>query len=74
MPPRNIDLAHAVVNEDARRRGIGLALFAHVSRYAYEQGYRSITTDWRSVNLLSSRYWPKRGFRPQYLRLYRAVP
>lgn len=74
VPPRNIDLAHAVVNEDARRRGIGLALFAHVSRYAYEQGYRSMTTDWRSVNLLSSRYWPKRGFRPQYLRLYRAVP
>ena len=33
-----------------------------------------MTTDWRSVNLLSSRYWPRRGFRPQYLRLYRAVP
>ena len=74
VPPQNIDLAHAVVDEDARRRGVGLALFAHVSRYAHEQGYRSMTTDWRMVNLLSSRYWPKRGFRPQYLRLYRAVP
>jgi GNAT superfamily N-acetyltransferase len=74
VPPRNIDLAHAVVEEKARRHGVGLALFAHVSRYAYEQGYRSMTTDWRSVNLLSSRYWPNRGFRPQYLRLYRAIP
>ena len=30
--------------------------------------------DWRMVNLLSSRFWPRRGFRAQYLRLYRAVP
>ena len=33
-----------------------------------------MTVDWRMVNLLSSRFWPRRGFRPQYLRLYRAVP
>jgi hypothetical protein len=33
-----------------------------------------MTTDWRAVNLLSSRFWPRRGFRPQYLRLYRSVP
>ena len=35
---------------------------------------RDGSTEWRSVNLLSSRFWPRRGFRPQYLRLYRAVP
>jgi hypothetical protein len=41
---------------------------------SHDQGFRSITTDWRSANLLSSRFRPRRGFRPTYLRLYRAVP
>ncbi len=47
---------------------------AHALNGAHERGFRSMTVDWRSVNLLSSRFWPRRGFRPQYLRLYRAVP
>jgi hypothetical protein len=33
-----------------------------------------MTTDRRCNNLLSSRYWPARGFRPTFMRLYRAVP
>jgi GNAT superfamily N-acetyltransferase len=74
VPEGNIDLAHAEVREELRGRGVGLALTAHVLGWAHDHGYRSITTDWRSVNLLSSRFWPRRGFRPQYLRLYRAVP
>lgn len=74
VPPHNIDLAHAVTLDDVRGSGVGLALTAHVFDWARRHGFRSITTDWRSVNLLSSRFWPKRGFRPQYLRLYRAVP
>ena len=56
------------------RRGVGLALTAHAFAWAYEQGFESMTVDWRMVNLLASRFWPNRGFRPQYLRLYRAVP
>ena len=74
VPSRNIDLAHAATLDDVRGTGAGLALTQHVIAWAHEHGYRSMTTDWRSVNLLSSRFWPKRGFRPQYLRLYRAVP
>jgi GNAT superfamily N-acetyltransferase len=74
VPPGNIDLAHAATLDDVRGTGVGLALTAHVLRWASEHGFRSLTTDWRSVNLLSSRFWPRRGFRPQYLRLYRAVP
>jgi GNAT superfamily N-acetyltransferase len=74
VPPANIDLAHAEVRDELRGRGVGLALTAHVLRWSYEQGYGSMTTDWRSANLFSSRFWPRRGFRPQYLRLYRAVP
>ncbi|MGH3050167.1 MAG: GNAT family N-acetyltransferase, partial [Gaiellaceae bacterium] len=65
---------HVATLADVRGRGVGLALTQHVLAWAQAQGYRSITTDWRSVNLLSSRFWPRRGFRPQYLRLYRAVP
>jgi|SRR5579884_51080 len=74
VPADNIDLAFAATREEVRGSGAGLALTAHAFNWAHEHGFRSITTDWRSVNLLSSRFWPRRGFRPQYLRLYRAVP
>jgi GNAT superfamily N-acetyltransferase len=74
VPPGNIDLAHVATLDDVRGTGVGLALTHHVLGWGHEQGYRSMTIDWRAVNLLSSRFWPRRGFRPQYLRLYRAVP
>jgi GNAT superfamily N-acetyltransferase len=74
VPSGNIDLAHVATLDDVRGEGVGLALAHHVLGWAHEQGFRSMTTDWRSVNLLSSRFWPRRGFRPQYLRLYRAIP
>ena len=74
MPEQNVDLAHAATDPAVRGSGAGVALTAFVIDWAYEQGFRSITTDWRSVNLLSSRFWPRRRFRPTYLRLYRAIP
>ena len=74
VPERNVDIALAGTLDDARGRGVGVALTAHALTFAHERGFRSITTDWRSVNLLSSRFWPRRGFRPTFLRLYRAVP
>jgi GNAT superfamily N-acetyltransferase len=74
VPEKNIDLAHAATAPDARRSGVSLALTGHVLSWAHEQGFRSITTDWRSVNLLSSRHWPRRGFRPTFYRLYRGLP
>jgi GNAT superfamily N-acetyltransferase len=74
VPADNIDLGHAATLDDVRGTGVGLALTAHVLAWADARGFRSMTTDWRSVNLLSSRFWPRRGFRPQYFRLYRAVP
>jgi GNAT superfamily N-acetyltransferase len=74
VPSGNIDLAHAATLDDVRGTGVGLALTQHVLGWAHDNGFRSMTTDWRSVNLLSSRFWPRRGFRPQYLRLYRAIP
>ena len=74
VPSSNIDLAFAATLPDARGSGVGLALTAFALNWAHEHGFRSMTVDWRSVNLLSSRFWTNRGFRPQYLRLYRAVP
>jgi GNAT superfamily N-acetyltransferase len=74
VPEQNIDLAFAAIRDGVRGSGAGLALTGHALNWAHEQGFRSMTVDWRSVNLLSSRFWPRRGFRPQYLRLYRAVP
>jgi GNAT superfamily N-acetyltransferase len=74
VPAQNIDIGFAATRGDVRGSGVGLALTAHAFNWAHEHGFRSMTTDWRGVNLLSSRFWPRRGFRPQYLRLYRAVP
>ena len=74
VPEQNIDLAHAATLEDARGTGAMLALTAGAIDWAREQGYRSFTTDWRVVNLEASRYWPRRGFRPTFYRLVRAVP
>jgi GNAT superfamily N-acetyltransferase len=74
VPDGNVDLAHAATYPQHRGTGAGLALAAHVIGWAHDQGFRSITTDWRSVNLLSSRFWPRRGWRTTYLRLYRAIP
>jgi predicted N-acetyltransferase YhbS len=74
VPENNIDLAFAASRDEVRGTGAGLALTAHALNWAHAHGFRSMTVDWRSVNLLSSRFWPRRGFRPQYLRLYRAVP
>ncbi|MFL5929490.1 MAG: GNAT family N-acetyltransferase [Gaiellaceae bacterium] len=74
VPSSNIDLAHAATLDDVRGTGVGLALTDHVVRWANAHGFTSMTADWRSVNLLASRFWPRRGFRAQYLRLYRAVP
>jgi GNAT superfamily N-acetyltransferase len=74
VPAGSIDLAHAATLDDVRGTGVGLALTHHILQWAHDHGYTSMTTDWRAVNLLSSRFWPRRGFRPQYLRLYRSVP
>jgi len=74
VPANNIDLGFAATRPAVRGGGAGLALTAHAFTWAHEHGFASMTVDWRSPNLLSSRFWPRRGFRPQYLRLYRAVP
>jgi ribosomal protein S18 acetylase RimI-like enzyme len=74
VPPSSIDLANAATDPDARGSGAGLALAAHALTWAHEHGYETMITDWRMTNLEASRFWPRRGFRETFLRLYRSIP
>lgn len=74
VPGDAIDLAQASVEPEARGTGVGRALTAHAIRWAHEHGHPTMVTDWRMTNLWASRFWPKRGFRPTFLRLYRSIP
>lgn len=73
-PPRACILGHAATLPDARGSGTGVALTNACFAWAREQGYGTIVVDWRETNLLSSRFWPRRGFRRTFLRLYRSIP
>ena len=74
VPPDAIDLGQASTFPEERGSGVGRALTAHAITWAHENGYPTMTTDWRMTNLWASRFWPKRGFRPTFLRLYRSIP
>ncbi len=56
-----------------RGEGIGVALAEHALHQAHRAGFETVELDWRSTNLLASRFWPKRGFRATHLRLRRDV-
>jgi ribosomal protein S18 acetylase RimI-like enzyme len=73
-PERAAFLGFASTLPDFRGSGLGLALTDASLAWAAEQGYGVMVTDWRVTNLLSSRFWEKRGFRPIFLRLYRSIP
>ena len=70
----SIDLAQASTDPEARGTGVGRALTQHAIRWAHENGYPTMTIDWRTTNLWASRFWPRRGFRPVFMRLYRSIP
>jgi GNAT superfamily N-acetyltransferase len=66
-------LGFAAVLPAARGLGAGRALGEAVIGWAAAAGFRSVVTDWRSTNLLSSRAWPRLGFRPTFVRLHRLI-
>jgi ribosomal protein S18 acetylase RimI-like enzyme len=72
-PERACYLSFAVTFPEVRGSGAGVALTGACLAWAHRAGYRSMVTDWRVTNLLASRFWPKRGFRPTFLRLHRNV-
>ena len=67
-------LAFASTLPEIRGSGIGVALTNASLAAAGEEGYAAMVTDWRVTNLLASRFWPKRGFRTVFLRLFRSIP
>ncbi|MFN2471757.1 MAG: GNAT family N-acetyltransferase [Gaiellaceae bacterium] len=67
-------LAWAATLPEARGSGAGVALTEASFAWVRGQGYETMVTDWRVTNLLSSRFWPRRGFRTSFLRLYRSIP
>jgi GNAT superfamily N-acetyltransferase len=71
IPSDAVRLATAAVVLHERGRGIGLALSRHAISWAAGAGYGTVTTDWRVANLLASRFWPARGFRPTFFRMSR---
>jgi GNAT superfamily N-acetyltransferase len=73
IPPRTVELSVAGTRPAARGRGVNTALTAHGLAQARAAGFRVCETDWRSTNLLSSRFWPRRGFVPSVYRLARRV-
>ena len=73
-PDGAVLLGWAATLPDIRGSGVGLALMQAAFAWAGERGYETMVTDWRVTNLLSSRFWPARGFRETFLRLYRHIP
>jgi ribosomal protein S18 acetylase RimI-like enzyme len=74
VPERCAFLGFAATLPEFRAHGIGVALTDAGLAWAAKAGYQAVLTDWRVTNLLSSRFWPKRGFRETFLRLYRSIP
>jgi GNAT superfamily N-acetyltransferase len=72
-PPGAAFLGFAVTHPDVRGSGAGLALTDASFAWARAHGYETMVTDWRETNLLSSRFWPRRGFRTSFLRLHRWI-
>jgi len=67
-------IGFAATLPESQGTGIGLALTDASLNWAADQGYDTMVTDWRVTNLLASRFWTRRGFRPFFLRLYRSIP
>ena len=72
-PPNAGFLGFAAVLPEARGLGAGRVLGEAVLGWARDAGYATVVTDWRETNLLSSRAWPRLGFRPIFRRLHRAI-
>ena len=73
-PDRACVLGFASTLPEIRGSGIGVALTDASLAAAAEDGYAAMVTDWLVTNLLASRFWPKRGFRASFFRLYRSIP
>jgi ribosomal protein S18 acetylase RimI-like enzyme len=67
-------LGFAATAEWARGRGLAGELTTAAFAWAHRHGYTTLAIDWRVASLPASRLWTRQGFRPAFLRMYRAIP
>jgi ribosomal protein S18 acetylase RimI-like enzyme len=72
-PSNSIELKVGATLESIRGQGVGKQLTYQGLLHAKQSGYDYCVTDWRTTNLLSSRFWPHMGFRPIAYRLSRHI-
>jgi GNAT superfamily N-acetyltransferase len=72
--PRCAFLGWMATVSETRGSGLGTALTQASFAWARKRGYDVMAIDWRVTNLPASRFWPRRGFRTTFLRLYRSIP
>jgi GNAT superfamily N-acetyltransferase len=73
VPDNCAHMSLAGTRREARGQGLSTLLSAHILSETHAAGYRTVETDWRSTNLLASRFWPHRGYRPVFYRLVRRI-
>lgn len=73
VPEDCIELQHAFVAEEERRKGVGRALFNAGLAWAREGGYERCVVDWEPANLGGNRFWRGHGFRPLSYLLGRRI-
>jgi ribosomal protein S18 acetylase RimI-like enzyme len=73
IPPQCAELPAAATLPELRGQGVGRALSRVAFRHLYQQGYTTCLVDWRTTNLLASRFWSQRGFQPAAYRLHRRI-
>ncbi len=73
VPDNSAELGVAATLPAARGLGIGRVMTHNTLTKAREAGFRYSETDWRSANLLASRFWPNRGYKPVLYRLSRRI-
>ena len=66
-------LGFAAVLPEARGSASAAPSARRSRRWALEEGYPSLVTDWRETNLLSSRAWRGLGYRDTFTRVHRLV-
>jgi ribosomal protein S18 acetylase RimI-like enzyme len=73
IPDNSIALPAAGTIESVRGQGIGRLLTQYCFAQAKVDGYANIVADWRTTNMLASRFWAKNGFIPLAYRLERRI-
>lgn len=73
IPAKSIELPAAGIIKSVRGQGFGRILTQYCFAQAKADGFDYIVADWRTTNMLASRFWIKNGFVPVAYRLQRQI-